>query len=106
MTTRPRIKPNRKSPGVLIVGAILAVYLIWGSTYLGLRFGLEGFPPFLLNGFRFLIAGGILILILWIRNRARATRRQLWNAARMGIVLLVGGVGLVTIAEDVGVGSG
>jgi drug/metabolite transporter (DMT)-like permease len=106
MTTCPRIKPNRKSPGVLVVGAILAVYLIWGSTYLGLRFGLEGFPPFLLNGFRFLIAGGILILILRIRDRARATRRQLWNAARMGIVLLVGGVGLVTIAEDVGVGSG
>ncbi|HEX9762383.1 MAG TPA: drug/metabolite exporter YedA, partial [Acidimicrobiia bacterium] len=32
--------------------ALLAVYLIWGSTYLGLRFGLEGFPPFLLNGIR------------------------------------------------------
>jgi drug/metabolite transporter (DMT)-like permease len=95
-----------KRPRALIVGALLAVYVIWGSTYLGLRFGLESFPPFLLNGFRFLIAGAILIVVLMARGRARATRRQWWNAARMGVVLLVGGVGLVTIAEDLGVGSG
>ena len=95
-----------RAPKALVVGALLAVYFIWGSTYLGLRFGLESFPPFLLNGFRFLIAGGILFLVLAVRGRAIATRRQWWNAARMGLVLLVGGVGLVTIAEDVGVGSG
>ncbi|HVR80289.1 MAG TPA: drug/metabolite exporter YedA [Acidimicrobiia bacterium] len=95
-----------RAPRALVVGALLAVYFIWGSTYLGLRFGLESFPPFLLNGFRFLIAGGILFLVLAVRGRAIATPRQWWNAARMGLVLLVGGVGLVTIAEDVGVGSG
>ena len=95
-----------RAPKALVVGALLAVYFIWGSTYLGLRFGLESFPPFLLNGFRFLIAGGILFLVLAVRGRAIATRRQWWNAARMGLVLLVGGVGLVTIAENVGVGSG
>ena len=97
---------SKKRPRALVIGALLAVYFIWGSTYLGLRFGLEGFPPFLLNGFRFLIAGAILFLILKVRGQATATRRQVWNAARMGVVLLVGGVGLVTIAEDLGVGSG
>lgn len=102
-TSTPRIS---RRPRALIVGALLAVYVIWGSTYLGLRFGLESFPPFLLNGFRFLIAGAILIVVLMSRGKARATRRQWWNAARMGVVLLVGGVGLVTIAEDLGVGSG
>jgi drug/metabolite transporter (DMT)-like permease len=100
------ITQKANAPRVTVVAAILAVYFIWGSTYLGLRFGLEGFPPFLLNGFRFLIAGGILIIILKIRGRAVATRRQWWNAARVGMLLLVGGVGLVTIAEDLGVGSG
>jgi len=99
-------QPTTRSSRALVVGALLAVYFIWGSTYLALRFGLEGFPPFLLNGFRFLIAGAILFLILKLRGRAIATRRQWWNAARMGLILLVGGVGLVTIAEDVGVGSG
>ena len=47
-----------------VVAALIAVYFIWGSTYLGLVFGLEGFPPFLLNGIRFLIAGGIMFTIL------------------------------------------
>jgi len=106
MSTETRIEVDQKHPKALVIAALLAVYFIWGSTYLGLRFGLEGFPPFLLNGFRFLIAGAILFLILRIRGRATTTPRQYWNAARMGIVLLVGGVGLVTIAEDVGVGSG
>ena len=91
---------------LLVIGALFAVYFIWGSTYLGLKFGLESFPPFLLNGFRFLIAGVILFLILKAKGQASATRRQWWNAARMGVILLVGGIGLVTIAEDLGVGSG
>jgi len=102
------MKPEavRRSSRFLVVGSLVAVYFIWGSTYLGLRFGLESFPPFLLNGFRFLIAGTVLYSILRVKGVAKATRRQWWNAARMGILLLVGGVGLVTIAEDLGVGSG
>jgi drug/metabolite transporter (DMT)-like permease len=90
----------------MVIAALLAVYFIWGSTYLGLRFGLRGFPPLLLNGFRFLIAGGILFVLLGLRGKLHATRRQIWNAARMGLVLLIGGVGLVTVAESLGVGSG
>jgi drug/metabolite transporter (DMT)-like permease len=95
-----------QAPRALVVTALLSVYLIWGSTYLALRFGLEGFPPLLLNGFRFLIAGLILFGFLRLRGNWRATRSQVWNAGRMGILLLLGGVGLVTIAEDLGVGSG
>jgi drug/metabolite transporter (DMT)-like permease len=102
MTTSPKPTAAR----VATVLSLLAVYFIWGSTYLGLRFGLESFPPFLLNGFRFSIAGVILWIILKARGKATATRRQWWNAARMGVLLLVGGVGMVTVAEDLGVGSG
>lgn len=98
------IQPRNST--ALIVAALIAVYFIWGSTYLGIRFGMEGFPPFLLNGFRFLVAGMILMVILRARGTAIATRRQWWNAGRMGVLLLVGGVGLVSLAERLGVGSG
>ena len=86
--------------------ALLAVYLIWGSTYLALKVGLEGFPPFLMNSLRFLVAGTALFVVLRARGHAAPTRKQWWNVARMGMLLLVGGVGLVTVAEDHGVGSG
>ncbi len=95
------------SSGLPAVGAALAaVYIIWGSTYLALRFGLEGFPPFLLNAIRFLVAGGVMYMVLRLRGTPSPTRRHGWNAARIGVLMLGGGVGLVTIAEDLGVGSG
>ena len=89
-----------------VVAALGAVYIIWGSTYLALRFGLEGFPPFILNGIRFLVAGGIMYPVLRARGMPAPTRPQWGNAAVVGGLLLVGGVGLVTVAEDQGVGSG
>ncbi|MFQ5947808.1 MAG: EamA family transporter, partial [Acidimicrobiia bacterium] len=96
---------SRTGPRGPVVGAALAaVYLIWGSTYLALRFGLEGFPPFLLNAIRFLVAGGVLYTVLRLRGIPSPSRRHWWNAARVGALMLVGGVGLVTIAEDLGVG--
>ena len=90
-----------------IGSSILAVYIIWGSTYLGLRFALEGgFPPFLMGGIRFIAAG--LALYWWaLRNgSSHPTPREWRNATVIGGLMLVGGVGLVTIAEDNGVGSG
>lgn len=43
-----------------VVLALLALYVIWGSTYLGIRVALEGFPPLLMSGTRFVLAGGVL----------------------------------------------
>ncbi len=101
------VRPGFTSPRVLVVGgALAAVYLIWGSTYLAIRFGLEGFPPFLLSGIRFSVAGVLMYTVLRLRGTPAPTRRHWWNAARVGMLMLVGGVGLVTMAEDVGVGSG
>ncbi len=91
---------------VLVVISLIAVYIVWGSTYLALVFGLEGFPPFILNGIRFLIAGVILLGYGLAKGLDLPTGQQWWNAGRVGVLLLVGGVGLVTIAEDLGVGSG
>ena len=47
----------------LVALSLALVYVVWGSTYLALRYGLEGFPPFLMNGFRLLGAGGALAVI-------------------------------------------
>lgn len=104
---RPQPTPTSPLPSpLLLVLSLLAVYLIWGSTYLGIKIGLEGFPPFLLNGIRFLVAGVLLLGYLAMRGRLDLDRRRLWNAARVGTVMLGGGVGLVTLAEQDGVGSG
>ncbi|HEY4584685.1 MAG TPA: drug/metabolite exporter YedA [Acidimicrobiia bacterium] len=89
-----------------VIFALIAVYFIWGSTYLGLRFALEGFPPFLLNGIRFMVAGGIMFVVLRSRGETSPTPRQWRNLVLMGIPLFVGGLSLVTTAEDLGVGSG
>ncbi len=86
--------------------SLLAVYIIWGTTYLGIRFGLEGFPPFILNGIRFLVAGSILVVIGRMRRQPWPTRSQWVNLMKTGAMLMVGGVGLVAMAEDYGVGSG
>jgi len=83
-----------------IILSILALYLIWGSTYLGMRIALEGFPPFLLAGVRFLIAGGILYTFLRIRGTPAPRGKQWAGAAVLGALLLVGGNGGVVFAEQ------
>ncbi len=83
-----------------IILSLIALYLIWGSTYLGMRIALEGFPPFLLAGVRFLIAGGILYTILRIRGTPAPGRKQWAGAAVLGALLLAGGNGGVVFAEQ------
>ena len=81
--------------------ALAAVYLIWGSTYLAIRFALEGgFPPFLLGGIRFVIAGGLMYAVLRWRGMAAPTRPQWINAAAMGVMLLLLGVIDHAVAEQ------
>lgn len=86
--------------------ALLAVYLVWGSTYLAMKIGLEGFPPFLLAGIRFVLAGGGMLLVLRARGEPLPTRAQWGGAAIVGALLLVGGNGGVMFAEHSGVSSG
>ena len=87
--------------GTRIALALAAVYLIWGSTYLAIRFALEGgFPPFLLGGVRFLIAGALVYTVLRWRGAPAPTRIQWGNAAAMGVMLLLLGNGMVNLAEQ------
>lgn len=83
-----------------IVVALLTVYIVWGTTYLGIRFALESFPPYLMMGIRFVIAGGALFLFLMARGAALPTLKQWRSAAIVGVLLLVGGMGSVAMAEQ------
>ncbi|MDD5037264.1 MAG: EamA family transporter [Methylococcaceae bacterium] len=79
--------------------ALLAVYIIWGSTYLVIRIAIETLPPFLLGGMRFLVSGTILLIWRLAAGDALPTRRQWKSAAIIGTLLLFGGNGLVSWAE-------
>ncbi len=83
-----------------IVTAFAAIYLIWGSTYLAIRFAIETIPPYLMGSMRFLIAGGMLYAVLRWRGVRSPTRHQ-WRAALIvGGLLLFGGNGGVIVAEQ------
>src|ERR1700735_2258498 len=85
---------------VLIPLGLFALYVIWGSTYLGIRFALESYPPFLLAGMRFLCAGALLFGFLRLRGVAPPSLRQWRNAAVTGVLLLGFGNGLVCFVEQ------
>ena len=83
-----------------IVAAFASIYVIWGSTYLAIRYAVETIPPFIMGGIRFLISGAMLYL--WARSRGapRPTRLHWRNAIIAGGFLLLGGNGAVVWAEQ------
>ena len=87
------------SKAALIAG-FAAIYLIWGSTYLGIRIAVETMPPFLMASMRFIVAGGLLTLWIACTGGFRATARQWFDNTLIGGLLLLGGNGLVCWAEQ------
>ena len=84
----------------LVLIAFAAVYLVWGSTYLAIRIGIESFPPLLLAGFRHLCAGLILYPVLRWRTGIRPTAGHWKTAVVTGFLLLFVGNGGVSWAEQ------
>ncbi|MCG2787904.1 MAG: EamA family transporter [Anaerolineae bacterium] len=80
--------------------AMLAIYVIWGSTYLGIRFAIESIPPFLHAGMRFLIAAVLILGWRFLAGDERPTLTQWRDASIVGLFLLLGGNGLVSWAEQ------
>lgn len=80
--------------------ALLAVYILWGSTYLAIRIALESLPPFFMAGFRFFVTGTALYLFLRIRGVKAPTREEFKGAAIVGVLLLLIGNGGVVWAEQ------
>ena len=83
-----------------IIAAFASIYLVWGSTYLAIRYAIETIPPFTMGGVRFLVSG--VMLYVWARYRGAPTPTRLhWrNAAIAGAFLLLGGNGAVVWAEQ------
>lgn len=85
--------------GFLISLNFAAVYILWGSTYLAIRYGVRDLPPALMAGVRFLIAGAILLAWLLWKKAPLPTLSRLGPVALTGMLLLFGGNYLVTYAE-------
>jgi drug/metabolite transporter (DMT)-like permease len=97
----PRTADRPVTAGVLV--ALGTVYVVWGSTYLAIKYTVTDLPPLLAMGVRFVLAGAILAaIVLLIRGRAvfAVTGAQVATAALCGLFLLVGGNGLVAAAEQ------
>ncbi len=87
-------------PNLLAYLALGAVCIIWGTTYLALRVGVTQFPPFLFSGIRFLIAGPILLGLLFLfRKVAFPSRKIILQQAVSGLLLCAFGVGIVGWSE-------
>jgi drug/metabolite transporter (DMT)-like permease len=95
----PLAKNKSAAPTAYIVMAFAALYVIWGSTYLGMAIAIESMPPFLMACARFIVAGGLLYVIrLWLGDPT-PNARQWCSAAIIGTLLFVGGNGVVAWAE-------
>ena len=85
--------------------ALTSVYVLWGSTYLAIRFALEGYPPFLLGAIRMALAGALMYAVLRWRGTPAPSRRQWRTLFVLSIWMVLLSNGLVTLAETE-VGSG
>ena len=90
---------NTPQPSLFaVLAAFAAIYLIWGSTYLGIRFAIETIPPFTMAGIRFLSSGAIFFAIT-VRSTGIPSRIEWRSAMIIGVLLLAVGNGLLTWAE-------
>src|SRR6478672_3866802 len=108
MTSATISSPAAGKAPVLLIPALLACYLVWGSTYLAIRFALDSFPPFFQMGTRFLTAGALLTAWLAWHKRGQVqwpTAVEWRNAFVIGALMLGGGMGLCAASEQT-IGSG
>jgi drug/metabolite transporter (DMT)-like permease len=91
--------PNPRQT-LFIVAALFCTYFIWGSTYLAIRFGIESFPPFLMAGIRFTIAGAILYGVMRYMGAPNPSRQQWLGSGIVGLLLPALGNGTVCYVQQ------
>src|SRR6478609_103822 len=99
---RPAVGAFTAAPA-LVWTAILILYVVWGSTYLGIRVAVETIPPFVLAASRFILAGSIMLVAVSLIRRgtlSMPTRRQWRDALIVGTCLMGGGMGAVAWGEQ------
>lgn len=84
----------------LVLLAFATIYIVWGSTYLAIRIGVETIPPFLMLGVRFAFAGLVLYAWLRLRGAAAPTAKEWRGTTLTGIMMLFFGTGMVGVAEQ------
>ncbi|MFT3827517.1 MAG: EamA family transporter [Chitinophagaceae bacterium] len=84
----------------LIPFAFASIFIIWGSTFLAITYGLQGFPPFILSALRFLVAGSLLVGWRILKGERLSSWKDLGRNAIAGILILGGGTGLVAWSEQ------
>jgi drug/metabolite transporter (DMT)-like permease len=89
-----------KASPLAIWSAMIAVYIVWGSTYLAIRFAVQTMPPFLMAATRFLLAGGLLFAVRRLAGDPIPRKFEVKSAAIVGLFLLLGGNGAVVWAEQ------
>lgn len=94
------VSAHNKGNRLAIILSLVALYFLWGTTYLGMRIALQSFPPFLMAGLRFLLAGILMFIFLRARGAPMPTRKEWVGACMIGALLLIGGNGGVTFAEQ------
>lgn len=87
-------------PILLLVAAYAAIYLIWGSTYLGVKVAVESLPPYLMTAARFLVAGSALYALTSARGAPRPTGADWWRALRIGMLVIFIGFGVFSWAQQ------
>ena len=98
-------RADKRKSRIALMAAFGAVYLVWGSTYLGIKYAIETIPPLLMAGSRFLLAGALLYGWAWLRgadnyDESKSPSRAHWRTAvGVGALLFLGGNGGVTWAE-------
>lgn len=91
---------RKHAPRAQILAAFASIYLIWGSTYLAIRYADQTIPPFIMGGIRFLVSGALLYAWARLRGAPAPTRVHWRNAIIAGGFLLLGGNGAVVWAEQ------
>jgi drug/metabolite transporter (DMT)-like permease len=91
---------TNKNQTLLIIAALFCTYFIWGSTYLAIRFGIESFPPFLMGGIRFTLAGIIMYVVMRCLGSSNPTREEWMGATIVGILLPALGNGTVCYVQQ------
>jgi drug/metabolite transporter (DMT)-like permease len=99
MSEGPETKLRQVPSRTALILAFAAIYLIWGSTYLGIRVAVETMPPFLMAGTRFAVAGVLILTFLRLRGAPWPTAAQWREQTIIGIFLLLGGNAVVSWAE-------
>lgn len=91
---------------IRLITALLIVYIVWGTTYHALNVAMQTMPPLLMNGARFVAAGAVMLALARWQGQAWPTAAHWRHSALIGGLMAFGAMGLVVLAQRMGIGSG